>query len=62
MCVSHAPKSARFAREFGDVYERYAAKTPAWFPRISALHKRSPDDDGKRPQLHLITVCHGITQ
>jgi protein-S-isoprenylcysteine O-methyltransferase Ste14 len=21
---------------FGDVYDRYAAKTPAWFPRLSA--------------------------
>jgi protein-S-isoprenylcysteine O-methyltransferase Ste14 len=21
--------------EFGDVYVRYAARTPAWFPRIS---------------------------
>jgi protein-S-isoprenylcysteine O-methyltransferase Ste14 len=39
--------------EFGDVYAGYAARTPPWFPRVSAWPSRNPDENdlagGKPP-------------
>jgi len=38
MYVRLARQEEREVRaEFGDVYDRYAAKTPAWIPRLSDL-------------------------
>jgi protein-S-isoprenylcysteine O-methyltransferase Ste14 len=36
--LAHAEEK-EVAAEFGDAYRRYAARTPAWFPRIGRRHK-----------------------